>query len=95
LAFSQAFDNNHVFGFADREARGTIKRFGAKGKCHIGEKITPPGRALTSNHVIASKAKQSIAPRKERVDCFASLAMTLVGPNATPHSRGAIRPRFA
>jgi hypothetical protein len=26
--------------------------------------------------VIASKAKQSISPRKERMDCFASLAMT-------------------
>ena len=26
--------------------------------------------------VIASKAKQSIKPRKERMDCFASLAMT-------------------
>jgi hypothetical protein len=28
-------------------------------------------------NVIASAAKQSIGPRKERVDCFASLAMTL------------------
>ena len=27
-------------------------------------------------HVIASEAKQSIAPNKGRVDCFASLAMT-------------------
>ena len=26
--------------------------------------------------VIASKAKQSIVPSKERMDCFASLAMT-------------------
>ena len=26
--------------------------------------------------VIASAAKQSISPRKERMDCFASLAMT-------------------
>jgi len=26
--------------------------------------------------VIASAAKQSIAPRKERMDCFAALAMT-------------------
>jgi hypothetical protein len=26
--------------------------------------------------VIASEAKQSISPRKERMDCFASLAMT-------------------
>jgi hypothetical protein len=29
--------------------------------------------------VIASEAKQSISPRKERMDCFASLAMTLLG----------------
>jgi len=28
--------------------------------------------------VIASEAKQSIEPRKERVDCFAPLAMTLM-----------------
>jgi hypothetical protein len=27
-------------------------------------------------HVIASAAKQSISPRKERMDCFAALAMT-------------------
>jgi len=27
--------------------------------------------------VIASEAKQSISPRKERMDCFASLAMTI------------------
>src|ERR1700704_954094 len=27
--------------------------------------------------VIASEAKQSISPRKERMDCFASLAMTV------------------
>jgi len=26
--------------------------------------------------VIASEAKQSIAPRKEKMDCFAALAMT-------------------
>jgi len=31
------------------------------------------------HHVIASGAKQSISPSKERVDCFASLAMTLIG----------------
>jgi hypothetical protein len=28
--------------------------------------------------VIASEAKQSISPSKERMDCFASLAMTVV-----------------
>jgi hypothetical protein len=33
-------------------------------------------RDRSSNIVIASEAKQSILPRKERVDCFASLAMT-------------------
>jgi hypothetical protein len=29
-----------------------------------------------SSSVIASEAKQSILPRKERMDCFAALAMT-------------------
>jgi len=28
-------------------------------------------------NVIASAAKQSISPRKERMDCFAALAMTV------------------
>jgi hypothetical protein len=31
---------------------------------------------IVSYAVIASEAKQSIAPGKERMDCFASLAMT-------------------
>jgi hypothetical protein len=29
--------------------------------------------------VIASEAKQSISPHEERMDCFASLAMTVLG----------------
>jgi hypothetical protein len=33
-------------------------------------------------HVIASEAKQSIPPCKERMDCFASLAMTQVVPRS-------------
>jgi hypothetical protein len=47
-----------------------------------------------SNTVIASEAKQSIPPRKERMDCFIAslLAMTT---DIDPHSRGAIRPSFA
>jgi hypothetical protein len=43
--------------------------------------------------VIASGAKQSISPRKERMDCFASLAMTIS--RHALKSRGAMRPRFA
>ena len=37
------------------------------------------GRYLEKNslNVIASEAKQSIGPLKERMDCFASLAMTV------------------
>src|SRR5205814_6320843 len=42
--------------------------------------------------VIASAAKQSILPRKERMDCFASLAMT-VSPDARSRPRRAMRPR--
>src|SRR5450631_1955124 len=50
-----------------------------------------------SGTVIASEAKQSILPRKERkMDCFAALAMTaLLIPNTTSRSRGAMRPRRA
>jgi hypothetical protein len=32
--------------------------------------------------VIASEAKQSMVPREERMDCFASLAMTIAGLSA-------------
>jgi hypothetical protein len=35
-----------------------------------------PGMTVSGLHVIASEAKQSISLRKERMDCFASLAMT-------------------
>src|SRR5216684_4018319 len=35
--------------------------------------------------VIASGAKQSISPRKERMDCFASLAMTGDPHDGRPH----------
>jgi hypothetical protein len=31
---------------------------------------------MASFSVIASEAKQSMSPRKERMDCFAALAMT-------------------
>ncbi|CAN0464639.1 unnamed protein product, partial [Phaeothamnion confervicola] len=34
-------------------------------------------RSRIWNAVIASAAKQSISPRKERMDCFAALAMTI------------------
>jgi hypothetical protein len=43
------------------------------------------------SNVIASEAKQSISPHKERMDCFASLAMTS-NPEMRSRSRGAIRP---
>ncbi len=38
--------------------------------------VTPPLVQGNSETVIASEAKQSIVPRKERMDCFAALAMT-------------------
>src|SRR5207253_9875614 len=38
-ALSQAFDIDHVLDFAKREASGTIKRFGAKGKWLDDENI--------------------------------------------------------
>jgi hypothetical protein len=53
--------------------------------------------------VIASAAKQSISPRKERVDCFVAGAplrkrFAFVAGNDVdkrPHSRGAFRPSYA
>src|SRR5712691_8204023 len=38
--------------------------------------MTGSAKQSIARAVIASEAKQSIAPRKERMDCFASLAMT-------------------
>jgi hypothetical protein len=50
--------------------------------------------ALRPLNVIASGAKQSISPRKERMDCFVAslLAMTLL--HMRPQSRGAMRPSW-
>ena len=55
--------------------------------------IASEAKQSRARAVIASEAKQSIAPRKERMDCFASLAMT-ASPDAHSRSRGAMRPRF-
>jgi hypothetical protein len=44
-------------------------------------------------HVIASEAKQSIAPNKGRVDCFASLAMTVTGSRPQNREKSLRRPR--
>jgi len=38
--------------------------------------MTGSAKQSIARAVIASAAKQSIAPRKERMDCFAALAMT-------------------
>ena len=43
--------------------------------------------------VIASEAKQSISPRKGRMDCFAALAMTARASNTRSRPRDAMRPR--
>jgi hypothetical protein len=51
----------------------------------------PTGRA--NARPMTGSAKQSIVPHKERMDCFAALAMTLI--HMRPHSRGAIRPSCA
>ena len=41
--------------------------------------MTGSAKQSIARAVIASEAKQSIAPRKERMDCFAALAMTVSG----------------
>ena len=46
-----------------------------------------------SVRVIASEAKQSISPHKERMDCFASLAMTWMGPRVRTKSTPTAPPR--
>jgi len=57
---------------SDTLAAVADRRGGDRGQCETPEVVR---RVLSS--VIASAAKQSIAPQKERMDCFASLAMTL------------------
>jgi hypothetical protein len=42
-------------------------------------RYAPRERERMSHNVIASAAKQSIVPHKERMDCFAALAMTWRG----------------
>jgi hypothetical protein len=60
------------------------------------ETVIASHRVGAKRRPMTGSAKQSIAPRKERMDCFVAvlLAMTL-NPNMTPHSRGAMRPSFA
>ncbi|WP_212438892.1 hypothetical protein, partial [Bradyrhizobium sp. AUGA SZCCT0431] len=48
---------------------------GRKFPANLGRKASRECEAVF--FVIASAAKQSIAPREERVDCFAALAMTV------------------
>src|SRR5258706_16473898 len=44
---------------------------------------------------MTGSAKQSIAPRKGRMDCFVALLLAMTSnPDMHPHSRGARRPRF-
>ena len=45
-------------------------------KSEGGSEACPPFVTRCQPPVIASEAKQSIAPQKERTDCFAALAMT-------------------
>jgi hypothetical protein len=42
--------------------------------------------------VIASEAKQSIKPRKERVDCFVASLLAMTSSPHTTSARGAMRP---
>ena len=48
--------------------------------------------ALSS--VIAIAAKQSILSWRGEIDCFAALAMTVIGQSTGSRSRGAMRPEF-
>jgi hypothetical protein len=46
--------------------------------------------------VIASEAKQSISPHKERMDCFVASLLAMTENEDTPSpSRGAVRPSCA
>src|SRR5260221_5880435 len=58
----------------------------------------PPSRAMTTDRFVAepslrAQAKQSIAPRNRKLDCFVAplLAMT-ADPNMTSRPRGAMHP---
>jgi hypothetical protein len=55
--------------------------------------MTTESVARSSHSVIASAARLSIAQQKERMDCFAALAMTVS--RHAYKSRGAVHPRFA
>ena len=51
--------------------------FGAQVLARLGRSAPRELNACVET-VIASAAKQSISPRKERMDCFAALAMTIL-----------------
>ena len=55
-------------------------------------RMRAPDERNSARVEMTGSAKQSISPRKERMDCFASLAMTA---NTISRSRGPICPRFA
>jgi hypothetical protein len=57
---------------------GYLLFFGAGLKAKFAQK-TCGEIAKSCLDVIASAAKQSISPSKERMDCFAALAMTMLG----------------
>jgi hypothetical protein len=70
-------------------ARGTnLRGFGWRAaRAPISDSIVKQPRRSTHRHCDA--AKQSILPSKERMDCFAALAMTS---NTNSRSRGTTRP---
>jgi len=85
-------------------------RGGARPPVQVLDSIFKQPKTRSFEIVIASGAKQSITPRKERMDCFAPLAMTKasaillrfpnssvfsVFSNTQSRSRGAFRPSFA
>jgi hypothetical protein len=59
----------------------------------ISETVIASHRVGAERRPMTGSAKQSIVPHKGRMDCFASLAMTMI--DRRPRSRGAIRPSYA
>ena len=82
-------------GLQEEKERGGIRQRGAFSVSMLQRKFpsqfSNSQTARSFETVIASEAKQSIVPHKERMDCFASLAMTWNSKH-TFAPRGATRP---
>ncbi len=70
------FEQKCRFNFQTAKSQGVLRRHCEPTGRANARPMTGSAKQSIARAVIASAAKQSISPRKERMDCFAALAMT-------------------